>query len=370
MDTLTPKQNEEKTPLTGKKAELFRVEERIGDLCDSLKPGDRVPAHRELMRVFSASERTVLKALDEMQRKGRIIRRSGSGTYVSDRPRRTPFSRQAGEGSIVAISIHDDGFFDWVSNQLIGQIELAGMKSTQIFTTFDRGMRANTTHVKNPQGFVVFGHVLADVAQRLFDAGHRVVLVGEPPVDRVSYPIVYSDAEHAGYVAAKHLIDLGHSRLLYFHDDSAAGSSPRLPGIERAVNEARLSGKLAEIKRIHPDLYNPWLTDPATVSQYFQSNGAPTAIIAWNDSEGLAVVEALQRASISVPQDVSVIGHDNMPQGGSSSPPLTTIDSSISVLIKYVLDLVLRPEPPAPGSKTVIVPTLIARQSTSSPARI
>jgi len=49
MDTLIPKQEEEKTNLTGRNAELSRVEERIDDLCESLNPGDRVPATANIL---------------------------------------------------------------------------------------------------------------------------------------------------------------------------------------------------------------------------------------------------------------------------------------------------------------------------------
>ena len=52
-------------------------------VCDAFGVGSRIPAHRDLMARFETTERTVLGALAELQRRGRIVRRAGSGTYVA-----------------------------------------------------------------------------------------------------------------------------------------------------------------------------------------------------------------------------------------------------------------------------------------------
>lgn len=353
-----------------KQVELRRVLACIEELCSSSGTGARIPAHRDLMRRFGASERTVLKALDEMQRSGRIVRRSGSGTYVSDRAvpiRRVPktwTAERQGE-TIITIAVQDGSFFDKAVVKLEDLAEQSGLFVVSAFADSERRMRAMAPDISHPHGFIIFSGALFDIGLRLHNAGHRVVLVGKPAVSDSPFPVVYSDPEHAGYIAAKHLIDLGHEHFMYVHDDSEASHSPRLPGVHRAISEARQAGRKAELSLMHPDLYNPWVTDPMVLQRCFQASNGPTGVIAWNDTEAIAIINALKRASISVPEDVSVVGHDNLLAGEQSLPTLTTVDNSIDLQIKFALDFLLHDESLLPRSKAVIVPSLILRSSTS-----
>ncbi len=55
----------------------------------------------------------------------------------------------------------------------------------------------------------------------------------------------------------------------------------------------------------------------------------PTAIFAANDQSAFGVLDAAQEAGLRVPQDLSIVGFDNIPQTSQSIPPLTTVDQSI-----------------------------------------
>src|SRR5690242_3551916 len=77
------RRNSAETPRATRRLELDRVIDQIDNLCDAFGVGARIPAHRDLMTRFETTERTVLGALTELQRRGRIVRRAGSGTYVA-----------------------------------------------------------------------------------------------------------------------------------------------------------------------------------------------------------------------------------------------------------------------------------------------
>ena len=357
-----------------RRSEMDRVENSILALCESLEPGVRIPPHRELMQRFAASERTVLRVLDDIQRRGRIVRRMGSGTYVADGNGHAPIPVSPihvdVDNAVVALAIPDAGFFDHAVELLHSATTSVGLDLVCRLTSPGSDLKRIGLHHGRPRGFIVLRSKLRDIASTLYDDGQRVVLIGQLSTrDAVKFHVVQSDLEYSGYLAAKHLLDLGHETIAYVNDAPGDEPSPRLPGVERAVDEAIRGGRIARFIVAHYCEYQEWMGDSGEARSYFTAGDAPTGLIAWNDDHALSLIGALRRASLDVPGQVSVIGHDNMPFGETSSPRLTTIDSAIHVQLKAAIDLLMAPEPPAEGSRTIVVPGLIVRDSTSSPKR-
>jgi LacI family transcriptional regulator len=95
----------------------------------------------------------------------------------------------------------------------------------------------------------------------------------------------------------------------------------------------------------------------------------PTAIFAANDASAIRTVEVARSLGLRVPEDVSVIGFDNVPESALCDPPLTTIDQSIKELgaraVRLLLALIDGREVPA---SPVMLPTrLVVRRSCSPP---
>ncbi len=177
--------------------------------CGStMRPGDRIPTHLDLMRRFHASERTVLSAIDELQRLGRVVRRNGIGTFVAaghdkERPPLLPTSA----GTIVALARPDQSFFDHCLRELQRQAALTG--ATLIYrplaSALDDLLTMPDTSTR-PRGFVAFHHSLEPLAVRLQEAGCRVVMVGAPLAGApMRVPCVHCDHELGGYMAASYL---------------------------------------------------------------------------------------------------------------------------------------------------------------------
>jgi DNA-binding LacI/PurR family transcriptional regulator len=90
-----------------------------------------------------------------------------------------------------------------------------------------------------------------------------------------------------------------------------------------------------------------------------------SALVCVNDRMALGAIQRLQQVGLRVPEDVSVVGYDNLAQGEFSSPPLTTINQHAATLgqsAAEMLFLALAGHKPAPR---VLAPTLVVRQSTA-----
>jgi len=343
-----------------------------------LSPGDRFPSQTELMRRFGVSDRTVLRSLEDLQRAGWIVRKRGSGTYVADPsarkesagPRRS-VSRDTIAGLTVGLGARS--FYRTCIDELAVQAEAAGKSLVCQLARVDTGdVEASLLEALSPQGFVLFSYQLSPIARRLLDRGHRVVVVGAPAAG--IYPIVpsvFADHDHGGYLATRHLIDLGHRRIAYCFTlpPYPLEETLRWQGHLRALVEARKNGLDIRDEVLRKPQVTSWWERPTRAAEFFRRPGAPTGIATWNDNEAIQLISLLHSAGIRVPQDVSIIGFDGVKEGQVSVPALTTVDQYVSRQMHTVLDLLARPTPPPATQSYVIVPTLMDRASCAAPSR-
>lgn len=133
------------------------------------------------------------------------------------------------------------------------------------------------------------------------------------------------DFERATYQAARHLLSLGHKRIGYLAGPEATEMSlARRQGLEGALNEVGL------------ELNQEWMSSGfPNVAGGFQAMSAllalpegerPTAVQAYNDLMALGALKAIRAHHLRVPEDISVVGFDDISLAAHSSPPLTTVE--------------------------------------------
>lgn len=349
--------------------ESARVLQALDELCAALRPGDRVPTHTKLMGRLQASERTVLGALDALQRNGRIVRRNGVGTFVAEASGgsgiRVPSIDM--QRTVVAVTRPGMSFFDRCMDLLFRYTETADLELMCHLIGGETEVVPPPPAVR-PLGYIVFGYLLVPVARQLQENGCRVVVVGAPPIDTIpEIPCVYSDHELGGYLITRHLLDLGHRRLVLTHPDSALQQRLRWCGDHRALQEFWRAGKDVEAVLVRHEETESWKQDPMRAARYFRRPGAPTAIVAWNDHEASGLLGILQSAGVKVPEEVSLAGYDALPEGALVYPALTTVDHGIGQQLKIAVDLLTRPAPLRSAHTVVTTPMLVCRASTSAP---
>lgn len=354
----------------GRKDDLDEVLGALQGLCASLQPGDTIPTHRELMQQFGVSERAMRWALDELRRQGTIIRRQGATTIVAQRSAKSSANQDMTRAAtiesntIVAIGPHDYSFFDRCMNLVLRQAESAGRTLTCRLYEPDSDPAA--FHIGQPTSVLLFSYRLMPLGKRLQAEGNRIVIVGSPPADGLpEVPCVYADQEQGGYLVVRHLLELGHRRIAVGYDQR----SLRWRGHERALREARTKGRVGVVafsELSWDDVGDSWQRDPHLAAEYFRQPDAPTAVATWNDHEAAALLAVLTRAGIKVPDQVSLVGFDNLPEGQMVHPPLTTVDSAIEQQLQAAIGLLTRPATPPSSHMVVVLPTLVGRESSAT----
>ena len=178
--------------------------------------------------------------------------------------------------------------------------------------------------------------------------------------DRVS-PSALGDDETGGYLAARHLIDLGHRDIAIVTGPWFTSSArDRLAGARRAFDEA---GIPLNDDRIRSGGYG--LDDGIAVGhELFDSAHRPTAVFAANDNLAIGVLSAAGAVGIEPARGVSVVGYNDIPIVSRLPVPLTSVRTPFNQIASNALDLLLPREPIVNPIRTVL-PTLIPRASTA-----
>ncbi|WP_404927081.1 substrate-binding domain-containing protein [Mesorhizobium sp. ORM16] len=181
-------------------------------------------------------------------------------------------------------------------------------------------------------------------------------------------------------LAARHLTELGHRRFavlaLPFADGRTGIISPEeLRAAAYAGTRDRLTGYFRELSRVGIDtskvpVYetaNDAATTKAGLETIFASGEPPTAILAMSDRMALATLEWLSARGLNVPDDVSVIGFDGVPEAALSEPPLTTVAQPIAEMGRLAVKAIL--ENDGKISRQLLPVELIVRASSAPPRR-
>lgn len=168
-----------------------------------------------------------------------------------------------------------------------------------------------------------------------------LVLLGERIFDGPTDHVTMHNMSSA-QAAVEHLIEIGRRRIAVIGaeldgDDEASSASLRLKGYLRALEQAGIE-------------LDPILVRPTAMSQWNRAGGAAAthrlvaegvdfdAVFALNDTLGLGVLRALVEERVRVPDDVAVIGFDNIDEGKYSIPSMSTVDTGRDEIARIAVD--------------------------------
>jgi LacI family repressor for deo operon, udp, cdd, tsx, nupC, and nupG len=176
--------------------------------------------------------------------------------------------------------------------------------------------------------------------------------------------VIRTDREAGGYLATRHLISLGHTRIAHLADSAAYARRPteRTAGYRRAMAEAGLEVE-AELIVAGPNTVSG---GDLSVRALLQRPGQrPTAIFAFNDQMAIGALHALRTSGLRVPEDMAVVGFDGIGLGAYTTPELTTVEQPRTEVGQRAVQLVLDSLDEASSSPTqVTLPVrLVVRES-------
>lgn len=295
-----------------------------------LQPGDELPAARGLAAQLGVNFHTIRGAYRRLEADGLVESRPGRRTRVARfDPRRLWPPESAARTRVVGVVLPT------LSNPFYGELlegaEEAARRSGSLLivaTTHDDQALALRSvaqlAAKGVDGVVVVSH---DISAFLGPggepaAGRRLPLV---VADRpgMGGDTVEFDLEAAGYLAARHLVEHGHLLIgLISLDVPASNVVPREAGVRRALAEAGLA--LEEGLVVRADAFDPD-AGAAAAARLLGRAHPPAAIVAIADLLAIGAIGEIRRAGLRVPEDVAVVGMDDIPLARALDPALTTV---------------------------------------------
>jgi DNA-binding LacI/PurR family transcriptional regulator len=180
--------------------------------------------------------------------------------------------------------------------------------------------------------------------------------------------------KHAADLAIKHLTGLGHRRVAVIKGQSfSSDSEPRWLAIREAAKEAGLPLDDKLVSQIETDA--PGHEPGYFAAQRLLASNIPfTAIFAFNDVSAIGAIRALRDAGLHVPQDVSVVGFDDVQSAAFQNPPLTTVRQPLRTMGMVAAESIVRqigasPQHP-PMKQLIMEPELVIRESTAPPPNL
>jgi len=181
------------------------------------------------------------------------------------------------------------------------------------------------------------------------------------------FPIIGVDNRTGIRAAAAHLVELGHERIAYIGADRLGDMEERQAAFLGYLDETGI-----ELRQDHVQLV-PNTIDGArfALSALLERAPGPTAIVAASDVLALGLNRAAFDRGLRVPDDLSIVGFDDIPQTAASVPGLTTVRMPIPEMVEAGLKIGVggdRWSGDGRAPRVVFQPSLVVRQSTAAPS--
>lgn len=197
----------------------------------------------------------------------------------------------------------------------------------------------------------------------LRSAGMPQVVV-DREIDDLAADLVEVNHELGGYLATRHLLDLGHRRIACIAGPQALSPArQRVQGYHRALTE---SGMRVDDKLLRSSDFTS-AGGHAAMTSLLKMRQKPSAVFASNDLMAIGAVCAAAEAGLRIPEDVSVVGFDDIALAAYSNPPLTTIaqpkHQTGTLAARLLLERIAQRDKPL--HREILQPTLCLRRSTA-----
>jgi LacI family transcriptional regulator, xylobiose transport system transcriptional regulator len=263
---------------------------------------------------------------------------------------------------------------EWALEIVRGVERVAGRHQLAVVLTEMQGRRRpgrgwiEGALARRPMGVIaVFSDLSEAMRDQLRSRGIPFAVVdpaGEPLHDT---PSIGTTNWNGGLTATRHLLALGHRRIGVIGGPSGVlCSRARVDGFRAAMDEAGVAVDASLVS------HGPFQVEEGigVGRRLLARPDRPTAIITGNDLQALGVYQAAREAKLHIPEDLSVVGFDDLPIARWVSPPLTTIRQPLIEMAEAAAELVVglaRGEEP-PQMRVELATELIVRESTASPA--
>lgn len=344
-----------------------------------LRPGDKLPTHQELAKKYKVSLITVKGALKNLVAEQVLYARVGKGTYVAEQPPKKNFRS---DDMLIGLVLRDlnQPFFSMVVHSVEKRSSELGYH--MLLSSSSENIDREETQIERFRDLGVSGLIIASLSyqyratehiERLHNDNFPYVMVSY--IHDPAYWYVGCDQEEGGTIATEHLIKIGYRSIGFVHIGKGnLLSEVRKNGYARALAKHDLPFSSDLIYYVEPASGNAG-TDRYQLGYSFAGRFAkipkkPEALFFYNDMVALGFIQGAAECGIRVPDDIGVIGFDDVQVARFASVPLTTIHQPVGEIGKWAVDIVNnRIAHHDMANRVILRPTLVVRESCGARSR-
>lgn len=203
--------------------------------------------------------------------------------------------------------------------------------------------------------------------QALKNRGVPMVFVDRVTRDRECWSVVVDDFL-GGQLGVNHLLDRGHLKIAFVgHPNESSKVKTRLRGAQDALRTRGMRGSTLEVISVES-----WTVqsgkEAARIIANRPAESRPTAVFCANDMMALGMLQTLDHAGLSIPEDIALVGYDDLEWSSISMIPLTTVSQPRHLLgrtaVEMIMELLDEPGQKISARHVVLDPTLVIRETT------
>ncbi len=341
------------------------VEDYVKQRIKQGKITDKLPGERSLAKELGFSYMTIRKAIENLVDEGILYKVPTKGTYVADRKMPKPKTRTIGYFLDSRIA---GGLSSPYYAMIFDALEKETSRNGYSLVYFTDSSQPNLFKVLNKLDGVIASSFLRieDFIQEI-KKFVPIVAIDNSAADK-TIPSVIIDNFSAETESVDYLCSLGHKRIGFMTglEDSDVGKN-RYEGYKNGLNKNGIATDQTLVFR-----GNYTFGSGSNGAEYFMSLGQrPTAIICANDSMALGAMSHLHKAGLKVPEDISIIGFDDIVTASQITPALTTVFvpvNEISVCAFNMLQCLIDGKP-LENRHVALQALLVTRDSCAEPAK-
>lgn len=261
--------------------------------------------------------------------------------------------------------LEDQAFYSELSTAAMVACRERGYTLVSTYITSSDSMLELPPSIRSGEvdGVLIFGDQEPGIYVELSKIGIPFVVLDSSRQSQ--YPSVFVNYSQAAYDATRHLIDLGHRDIAYLSNGTLHDfNTLTLNGFQQATTEAGIA--------LYPNRFQIDLEDTQTVEQCLEKSLAgpsrPTAIFCTVDFYALKVMRKLRAMGYQVPEDISIVGIDDVAISQMITPGLTTMRVDREEMIREGLAMLTHMlQGKSCGSRQLPTPKLILRETTAPP---
>ncbi len=304
------------------------AEKKIREFIKHCKADEKIPGERVYAQQLGISYMTARKAVESLVAKGLLYKIPKKGTYVSGQ--RTTRRKTKNIGYFLDSSIKQ-GLSSPYYALIFDAIEKeAAKKGYSLIYFSDASESGIKSTMEKLDGVIVSCFPRIEELLHKLKAHAPVICIDNGSADE-SIPSVTIDNKNAVSEAISHLISLGHHRIGFITglDDSKVGRD-RYNGYLSALSDHGLN---VETDLVYKGDYT-FKTGSDAADYFLSLDRLPTAIMCANDTMAIGAIKEIKSLGHNVPDDISIMGFDDIAVASQMSPALTTVAAPVKELAK------------------------------------